>query len=307
MPRARPCACAPRAYWVKKILGTGDLCGEHVGGNDAEVAVGNQFLVPERDDPIRFGSPLPRVGIDLGCGLKGCFGLAYHFIAPSTAQVTNRVVLAVIVDLDSGLERRISGSLALALYRFAGLAEGVGKLEQREPPPGSAIGFVDDRDVVGRREQTMARREGHVLLVDVPGGDHAHIHDLLQRRDIDRSTFGQLLGDQQSLAPERRAFLGVLGAFRGLKQLRARHRCVVAERWHQPICGQCRFPFSPPPWTMAMTPPGVGCPVIACPIRTCNHDRSGSGSACNAFSQSGWVNSGAVATSGDLGHQERWV
>jgi hypothetical protein len=60
----------------------------------------------------------------------------------------------------------------------------------------------------------MARREGHVPLVDLPGGDHTHVHDLLQRRDIDRSTFGQLLGDQQSLAPERRVFLGVLGALR---------------------------------------------------------------------------------------------
>jgi hypothetical protein len=120
----------------------------NVSGDDAEVAVGDQFLVPERDDSIGFGSPPPCVGIDLVCGSEGGFGVGVPLHRTLDGPGHNRVVLAVIVDLDSGLERRISGSLAFALYWLAGLAEDVGKLEQRQPPPGPVIGFIHDRDVV---------------------------------------------------------------------------------------------------------------------------------------------------------------
>jgi hypothetical protein len=204
----------------------------------------------------------------------------------------NRVMLLINIAFDPALECRISTPFVITLYRFPWLAKGEGERQQCQPPPRSVISFVDDGDVVGGGEQAVARWKGHVLLVDMPGGDHAHVLDLLQCCDIERSIFRQLLSDQQSLAAKRGAFLGVLGAFRRLKQLGTCHRCVIAQRDYGPSVVSADFPFSPPPWRVTIMPSGVGCPVIACPIRTWNHWRSDSGSACNAFSQSGWVNPG---------------
>jgi len=74
------------------------------------------------------------------------------------------------------------------------------------------ISLVHHGHVVRCGEQGLRGPECHVLLKDVPGRDHAHVLDLLERGDVDRPPLGQLLSDQQSFAPECGALFGVLGA-----------------------------------------------------------------------------------------------
>ena len=123
-------------------------------------------------------------------------------------------MLLIKIAFDPALECRVSTSFVITLYRFPWLAKGEGERQQCQPPPRSGISFVDDGDAVGGGEQAVARWTGHVLLVDMSGGDHAHVLDLLQCCDIERSIFRQLLSDQQSLAAKPGAFLGALGASR---------------------------------------------------------------------------------------------
>src|SRR5215217_7965201 len=114
---------------------------QHLGSEDASVAVLDQHLVPEPQDAVGVGPPGPGVGLNLdSLGERGGgVGVPAHRALNSPGD--DRVVLAVGVALDPSLECRIACPIAPGLQLLARLTEGVREYEQRESAPGGVVGF----------------------------------------------------------------------------------------------------------------------------------------------------------------------
>jgi hypothetical protein len=121
---------------------------QHLGSDDAGVAITNQSLIPEAEDAISIGAPSPGVGLDLGSRQQRrsrvCVPADRAFDSPSH----DGVVPAVDAAPDPGLECWIAYPVVVAVERLPWLAEGEREAEQSEPAPSSVVGLGDDWDVV---------------------------------------------------------------------------------------------------------------------------------------------------------------